>query len=314
MITVGDDGIARAVRVGIAMVDGKLWSSGTQDRARTRRLRQNPNCTLFVFDNTWSYLTLETTVRLLEGPDVPALSERLFRIMQNRPTGPLSWFGGEMDSQGAAPDLRIRHPARLQHGVMMHQSPMDEITKKHWDNLWSRDRRAQNAAYFAIIEATDKPVDWAYDVWDDAVANLGHADNHNRAIAAQVLCNLAKSDPQQRMLKDFDRLLAVTRDERFVTARHCLQALWKVGVAGPKQRALLLDGLERRFAECAAEKNRTLIRYDILQSLRDVYDATGDESVKAAALALIEMEGDLKYRKKYASVWKAKRNEVASQA
>jgi uncharacterized pyridoxamine 5'-phosphate oxidase family protein len=99
MITVGDDGIARAVRVGIAMVDGKLWSSGTQGRARTRRLRQNPNCTLFVFDNTWSYLTLETTVRLLEGPDVPALSERLFRIMQNRPTGPLSWFGGEMSPE-----------------------------------------------------------------------------------------------------------------------------------------------------------------------------------------------------------------------
>ena len=98
MITVGDDGIARAVRVGIAMVDGKLWSSGTQGRARTRRLRQNPNCTLFVFDNT-CYLTLETTVRLLEGPDVPALSERLFRIMQNRPTGPLSWFGGEMSPE-----------------------------------------------------------------------------------------------------------------------------------------------------------------------------------------------------------------------
>jgi uncharacterized pyridoxamine 5'-phosphate oxidase family protein len=96
MITVSADGIARAVRVGIALVDGKLWSSGTQDRARTRRLRQNPDCTLFVFDSTWSYLTLETTVRLIEGPDVPALSERLFRVMQNRPAGNLSWFGGEM--------------------------------------------------------------------------------------------------------------------------------------------------------------------------------------------------------------------------
>ncbi len=96
MITVGDDGTAKAVRVGIALVDGKLWSSGSQDRTRTKRLRQNPNCTLFVFDNTWSFLTLETTVRLIEGPDVPELSERLFRIMQNRPTGDLSWFGGEM--------------------------------------------------------------------------------------------------------------------------------------------------------------------------------------------------------------------------
>ena len=52
-------------------------------------------------------------------------------------------------------------------------------------------------------------------------------DNHNRAIAAQVLCNLAKSDPQYRMLKDFGALLAVIKDERFVTARHCMQAVKK---------------------------------------------------------------------------------------
>lgn len=96
MITPAHDGMPRAVRVGIVLVDGKLWSSGTQDRVRTERLRQNPNCTLFVFDNTWSYLTLETTVRLIEGDDVPELSERLFRIMQNRPTGNLSWFGGDL--------------------------------------------------------------------------------------------------------------------------------------------------------------------------------------------------------------------------
>lgn len=96
MITPADDGFPRAVRVGIALVDGKLWSSGTQDRVRTERLRKNPNCTLFVFDATWSFLTLETHVRLIEGPDVPALSVQLFRVMQNRPTGNLSWFGGEM--------------------------------------------------------------------------------------------------------------------------------------------------------------------------------------------------------------------------
>jgi len=54
------------------------------------------------------------------------------------------------------------------------------------------------------------------------VESLTHMDNHVRAIAAQVLCNLARSDPENRILKDFDALLAVTKDERFVTARHCL--------------------------------------------------------------------------------------------
>ena len=185
---------------------------------------------------------------------------------------------------------------------------MDKTTRTNVDNLWSGDRDLQNKAFFYILEATDKPVDWAYDVWDEMVGNLSHKDNHNRAIAAQVLCNLAKSDPKNRMLKDLDALLAVTKDERFVTARHCLQALWKIGIAGKKQQKILVEGLERRFKECITEKNCTLIRYDIIQSLRNVYQAAAvkDEKIKEKALELIETEEDLKYRKKYASLWRGK--------
>lgn len=97
---------------------------------------------------------------------------------------------------------------------------MDNTLQTHEDDLWSADREAQNAAFAHILKATDRPVDWAYEIWDDLLANLTHKDNHNRAIAAQILCSLAESDPKNRMLRDFDRLLAVTKDERFVTARH----------------------------------------------------------------------------------------------
>ena len=183
---------------------------------------------------------------------------------------------------------------------------MNKTTRTDLDNLWSEDRELQNRAFLSTLKATDKPVDWAYEVWDELLANLTHKDNHNRAIAAQVLCNLAKSDPQGRMLKDFDALLAVTKDERFVTARHCMQSLWKVGAAGKKQQKLLVDGLEGRFRECISEKNCTLIRYDIIQSLRNLYDVIRDEKVKQRALEWIETEKDLKYRKKYAGLWKNK--------
>jgi len=136
------------------------------------------------------------------------------------------------------------------------------------------------------------------------VADLSHKDNLVRSVAAQVLCNLAKSDPEQRMLRDFDALLNVTRDERFVTARHCMQNIWKVGAAGEAQKQLLLKGLTRRFREAINEKNVTLIRYDILTSLRNLYNHGQDERVKEAALALIATEQDPKYRKKYATVWR----------
>jgi hypothetical protein len=183
---------------------------------------------------------------------------------------------------------------------------MDEITQTNLANLHSSDKELQNTAFHFILEATDKPVDWAYAVWDAMLKALTHQDNHERAIAAQVLCNLAKSDPENRMLRDFDKLLAVTKDERFVTARHCLQALWKVGVVGQSQQQVLVNGLETRFKECATEKNCTLIRYDIIHDFKNLYDVVKDDALKAKALELIATEDDLKYRKKYTAVWKSK--------
>jgi hypothetical protein len=181
---------------------------------------------------------------------------------------------------------------------------MDKLTRTHLDHIHSKDRELQNKAFSYVLNITEKPVDWAYEVWDEMVAGLTHEDNHVRAIAAQVLCNLAKSDPKNRILKDFESLLGVTKDDRFVTARHCMQALWKVGVAGKQQQKIYMEGLERRFKECITEKNCTLIRYDILQSMRNVYEAVKDKKIKEKALELIETEEDLKYRKKYATLWR----------
>ena len=182
---------------------------------------------------------------------------------------------------------------------------MNAAIRTSLENIYSADRKLQNKAFIDLIEATEQPVDWADDAWDGLLAALRHQDNHVRAIAAQVLCGLAKSDPEHRMLRDLDALVAVTRDERFVTVRHTLQSLWKVGVADKPQRAKLVESLAGRFAECITEKNCTLIRYDILQSLRNVYDAVGDESIRQKALELVETEADLKYRKKYMSLWKS---------
>lgn len=174
--------------------------------------------------------------------------------------------------------------------------------KKLLDNLRSSDPDQQNYAFQSLLKATDGPVDWAYEVWDDLLRTLADGDNRQRSIAAQVLSNLAKSDSQQRMLRDLSALLNVTKDERFVTARHCLQSLWKIGLAGEPQRKALLKGLAARFKECKVEKNCTLIRYDILVVLRRVFDLVNDEEIRLTAERLMATEKDLKYRKKYATV------------
>ena len=181
---------------------------------------------------------------------------------------------------------------------------MEPITRKHLDNLHSDDANSRYESFMYIIKITNRPVDWAYQVWDDLLLQLKHKNNHQRAIAAQVLSNLTKSDKEKRMLKDFDKMIEVTKDERFVTARHSLLSLWKIAAAGKEFQQVVVSYLEDRFKKCMAEKNGTLIRYDIIEVLRKLYTHVPDDVVKTKALALIDMEEDMKYRKKYAGVWK----------
>ena len=179
-----------------------------------------------------------------------------------------------------------------------------DVVRADLDLIVHGERDAKSEAYVRLMQATDGPVSWAYEVWGDLVVMLGHKDNHTRTIAAQLLCNLAASDPEKRMARDIDKVMDVTHDDKFVTARHTILALWKIGL-NPTLRPLLLDRVSRRYDIAAAEKNTTLVRYDLLIGLKRLYDDTRDEAVRALALELIPREPDAKYVKKYRTVWRA---------
>ena len=172
------------------------------------------------------------------------------------------------------------------------------------DRLASGDRAVQGSSYTFLGSAVAGKVGWADAAWNKLKPLLRHRDNRVRSIAGQILCSLAQSASHSLVERGLDELMSVTHDERFVTARHVLLALWKVGVRGPELRHKLLDGLSERFRSSAGEKNCTLVRYDIVCTMRRLYDGTGDEAVRTRAMALIPTEDDVKYRKKYATAWR----------
>jgi len=181
---------------------------------------------------------------------------------------------------------------------------MEATVQRYIDDLESPDKEIQYGAYKSLLAVTEKEVDWAYEVWDEFLHDLKDRDNHKRSRAAQFLSNLAISDPEKRMLNDFSSLWKVTKDAKFVTARHSLQSIWRIGLAGDEQQDLLLNHFADRFRNCIEEKNHTLIRYDIIQGLRNLYDETKKNEIKQKALVLIAIEEDSKYQKKYATVWR----------
>lgn len=54
---------------------------------------------------------------------------------------------------------------------------MNKTTRTNLQNIYSTDRVVQNKAYLDVLKVTEKPVDWAYEVWADLLAALRHPDN-----------------------------------------------------------------------------------------------------------------------------------------
>lgn len=105
----------------------------------------------------------------------------------------------------------------------------DAITR-----LASGDRAAQGRTYAFLLRRRRRKGGWADLAWRKVKPLLGHKDNRVRSITGQVLCGLAQSASPELVERDLDDLISLTRDERFVTARHVLLALWKVGLATPR--------------------------------------------------------------------------------
>lgn len=181
---------------------------------------------------------------------------------------------------------------------------MNETIKGHFENLEAASKEDQYVAFNSILAATEVEVSWAYEVWDQLVQWLTDADNHRRSRAAQFLAHLAISDPEKRIINDFPTLWKVTYDPKFVTARHSLQAIWRVGLAGQEQKELIIHHFIDRFQTGVSEKHYTLIRFDMIQGLKNLYDQLQSEDIKQMAMDLIDIEEDPKYKNKYLSVWK----------
>jgi hypothetical protein len=80
MITLRSDGSAHMARIEVATVDGHIWSTGDPSLVRTRNLRRDPRCSLFVFGPHPAWMGLETDVLIIEGD----VSQELVRLMRAR--------------------------------------------------------------------------------------------------------------------------------------------------------------------------------------------------------------------------------------
>ena len=184
------------------------------------------------------------------------------------------------------------------------ETTISELTK----NILGKDETMRYDSYITLMEMTEVKVEWVYEIRDILLDNINHKNNHTRSIIGQLICNLTKSDYEKRIQKDFPKLINLTKDKMFVTARHCLLSIWKIGLTGQDNLVLVIDGLSERYINCIEEKNCTLIRSDIIQDFKKLYIKLRDERISQIVSNLIEKENDEKYKKKYLTIWKKKKD------
>ena len=172
-----------------------------------------------------------------------------------------------------------------------------------FDRIEGPDDAVRGDAYLQVMDRADDPAE-VYALWPRFEALLVHAGNHLRSIGGQLYAHFACQDPEGRVWDLWDRWKAVAEDKMFVTARHTLQASPRFARAGEEHRRRLIEYYQQRFRSCAAEKNTTLIRYDLQVCLRAVYDQNSDPDLAALARTLIAEEPDLKYQAKYRTAWR----------
>lgn len=100
-------------------------------------------------------------------------------------------------------------------------------------------------------------------------------------------------------------MFARTKDEKFITSRQTLQAIWKTATTKPN-RDKVIKHLEKRFTECEKEKHFNLLRQDVIRSFMSLYQETKDETLLSKVQALIAKEKDAKYRKQYEGLLQVK--------
>ena len=117
---------------------------------------------------------------------------------------------------------------------------------------------AMREAGFAALRASwdEESAAWAAEVWPRLEALMTEKDNHLRAIGGQAVAALARQVPADRERATLPGLILLTFDARFVTARHVIQRLWKLGLhPDPAFRREVRMAMSQLWRDAAGEKN-----------------------------------------------------------
>jgi len=176
------------------------------------------------------------------------------------------------------------------------------MTPQELDSLFvcleSKNNTTRYKAFQTLLNETEKKISWIYDKWDILVKKLTDENSFQRSIGVMLLANLAKSDTEKKFNLLIEDYLLRIHDEKFITARQCIQNTWKIAVENKAWCRKVITALEHSYYENVHNKTHAnLIKLDVLASLNEIFRQTGDKKINVQILSFIEEENDTKIKK-----------------
>lgn len=171
-----------------------------------------------------------------------------------------------------------------------------------FEEINKKDNNIRLNALNQLLEITENIVDWFDDIYLELVKKLKSNNSYQRSIGILLLCNLAKSDKNNKITDLLADLLTHTSDKKFITSRQCIQNIWKIAILDKKYKNQIVKHLKKQYKNCKYNNHYNLIRQDIIETFKNIYKTNLDEDLNKEILKLIELEESEKYKKKYLKI------------
>jgi hypothetical protein len=140
--------------------------------------------------------------------------------------------------------------------------------------------------YYILSKASSEEPQLFYKYWDDFAMLLHHENSYHRDIGLTLIANITRADNRSLFLNIFDDYFKHMNDKKFMTAMCCVRNVIKIYRYKSEAREKIVDTLLNADAICTyPDKQKELLKYDILVFLDEIYD---DMDIKEKAAEFIK--------------------------
>jgi hypothetical protein len=171
---------------------------------------------------------------------------------------------------------------------------------------WLKEKDEQlRYAVFSILRLVSDRCDLVYHYWDTFAGMIDDQNSYQRNLGLMMIAANIRWDSGDKFGKICANYLKHCEDEKFVTARQCIQGLIKIVDHTQKYRAEIIDSLLGIDLESKKDTQSGLLLLDIVQVLGELYEEQPEERIAnylKEKYELAQARGNDKVKKKIKAI------------